>query len=74
MVMHETLRALFLPKVLDRVRPQYVAHKPRRWWLAEPVQLRKQYYNVGTMVCGLVWEGLTLRMSSSVCSSGDSPP
>ena len=40
-VVHEVLWALFLPKVLDRIRPQYVAHEPGRWWLTEPVQLRK---------------------------------
>ena len=40
-VMHEVLWAPFIPKVLYRVRPQYVAHKPGRWWFTEPVQLRK---------------------------------
>ena len=38
-VMHEALRALLLPKVLDRIRPQYVAHEPGHWRLTEAVQL-----------------------------------
>src|SRR6266404_9080102 len=39
-VMHEVLWAPLLPKTLDGVRPQYVAHESGGWRLTEPVQLR----------------------------------
>ena len=38
-VMHKGPRDTFLAKVLDRVRPQQVAHEPDRWRLAESIQL-----------------------------------
>ena len=41
MIMHEALRSLLLPKVLHRIGPKNVAHETRRWWLTEPIQLRK---------------------------------
>ncbi len=48
MVVHKVLRASLLPKVLDRVGPQYVAHEPGRWWLKETVQLHTYFHhNVG---------------------------
>ena len=36
----------FLAKPLDRVRPQYVVHEPRRWRLAESIQLQGPPDNV----------------------------
>src|SRR6266404_2231703 len=73
-VMHEVLWAPLLPKTLDGVRPQYVAHESRSWRLTEPVQLRKQHATKMGKDKGRGARGLTLRMSSIVCNSGDSPP
>jgi len=43
---HKALRDTFLAKLLDRVRPQYVAHEPDRWRLAESIQLQDVADNV----------------------------
>ena len=45
-VVHKVLRGMFLAKVLNRVRPQYVAHDPGLWWLTESIQLQKAPDNV----------------------------
>jgi len=43
---HKALRDTFLAKLLDRVRPQYVAHEPGCWRLAESIQLQDAPDNV----------------------------
>ena len=43
---HKALRDTFLAKLLNRARPQYVAHEPRCWRLAESIQLQDAPYNV----------------------------
>ena len=43
---HKALRDKFLVKLLDRVRPQYVAHEPDRWRLAESIELQDPPDNV----------------------------
>lgn len=45
-IVHKVLRGTLLAKVLDRVRTQYVAHEPGRWWLAESIQLQDSPVNV----------------------------
>ena len=43
---HKALRDTFLAKLLGRARPQYVAHEPRCWRLAESIQLQDAPDNV----------------------------
>jgi len=45
-VVHKVLRGTFLAKVLNRVRPQYVAHEPGLWRLTKSIQLQKTPDNV----------------------------
>ena len=42
----KALRDTFLVILLDRVRPQYVAHEPHRWRLAESIELQDPPDNV----------------------------
>jgi hypothetical protein len=53
-VVHKILCGAFLAKVIDRVRPQYVAHEPGRWRLAESIQL----YGCGTVTGSNRKEGM----------------
>ena len=39
-VVHKVLRPALLAKVLDRVRPQNIAHEAGRRWLTEPIELQ----------------------------------
>ena len=68
-VVHKVLRGTFLAKVLDRVRPQYVAHEPGRWRFTESIQLYgsdRKCHGVRSERSDDVKGGLTLRMSSIV--------
>jgi hypothetical protein len=46
-IMHKALRSLLLPKVLYGIGPEKVAHKTRRWWLTEPIQLKGKRVRYG---------------------------
>ena len=41
MIVHEAFRALLLPKVLYRIRPEDVAHETRCRWFTEAVELKE---------------------------------
>jgi hypothetical protein len=73
-VVHKVLRATLLAKVLDRVGPQYIAHESGRRRLAKSIELQGGHRSRGRSEGGDEGEGLTLRMSSIVCSSGEIPP
>lgn len=73
MVVDEPVRVLLVPKLLERVRPEHVAHEPVRWRLAEAIDLRRprSALHPGTQHA---LGRRTERRSSSVLSSGLSPP
>ena len=68
--MHKAIRCLFLPKVLNGIRPEDIAHQAMSWWFVEAVDL----VGIQKSTSGRNKQKLTARRSSRVFNSGESPP
>ena len=59
MVVHKAIRGLLLPEVFSGIRPKYITHEARCWWLPESVNLQ----------CGVRCTGLRTAVDAYVLAT-----